>query len=156
MPDTRSRLHSIWTRNSSSFYSFSLLRHWPRRMAPSSVSHRTLLRGAGREECNLFYFWLGKKSVPLTFHKPNKTCHWLTPQNLHCWVKKDLSGGFLNSEFTPLGRSLFPWVAINANEAMIKNSLILKIITYSAAKATAAQQRSLISLAKVVLEWMMK
>lgn len=35
---------------------------------------------------------------------------------------------------------------------MIKNSLILKIITQSAAKATAAQQRSLISLAKVVLD----
>lgn len=35
---------------------------------------------------------------------------------------------------------------------MIKNSLILKIITQSAAKATAAQQRSLLSLAKVVLD----
>jgi len=53
-------------------------------------------------------------------------------------------------EFTPLGRSLLPWLGINVNEPMIGNFSILEITAESAAKATEAQQPSLDSLAKAV------
>lgn len=55
-------------------------------------------------------------------------------------------------EFAPLGRSLLPWLGINVNEPMIGNFSILEITAESAAKATEAQQPSLDSLAKAVLD----
>lgn len=54
---------------------------------------------------------------------------------------------------TLLGRSLFPSLGVNVNEAAIKHfSLVLIIIAKSAAKATAVQQSSLKSLAEVFLD----
>ena len=47
--------------------------------------------------------------------------------------------------------SLVPWLGIN--EALIKSfSLILEIVAQSAAKAIAAQQRSLVTMAKIVFD----
>lgn len=55
-------------------------------------------------------------------------------------------------EFTPLGRSLLPWLGVNVNEPVIRKfPSVLEITAESAAKAAEAQQPSLDSLTKAVL-----
>ena len=61
-------------------------------------------------------------------------------------------GIIYDSGFVSFGRSLLPWLGVSVNEAMIRNlSLTLGNITNTIAKAIAAQQKFLGSLAKVVL-----
>ena len=56
-------------------------------------------------------------------------------------------------DLIPLREPYLPWVGVTAIEAMIRNlSLTLESIMEFAAKATAAQQKSLDSLAEVVLD----
>ena len=57
-----------------------------------------------------------------------------------------------DSSFSSIGRASLPWLKVNVNEAVIRDlSSTLEIIMESTAKATAAQQKPLDSLAKVVL-----
>ena len=52
-----------------------------------------------------------------------------------------------------MGRSLLPYLGVSTNEAMLRNlSSTLGEISESTTKATAAQQKSLDCLAKVVLD----
>ena len=68
-----------------------------------------------------------------------ETPHWSTPLNLHHQIRKDLLGGFYNSEFASSDRSLLPCLGMTTHEAMIGNiSLILKDIAESTVKAIVA------------------
>lgn len=67
-------------------------------------------------------------------------------------VRKNLPGNIHDSEFASFGRSGLPWLGMNTKEAIIRNhSLTLENIAEFTAKAVAVQQKSLDSLAKVVL-----
>ena len=59
-------------------------------------------------------------TVGLTVHNQTEISHWLAPQNLHCWAKRDLPGGIHYSGFTFFGRPLLPWL-VSVNVAMIRN-----------------------------------
>lgn len=85
--DKGSRLHtSTKYKNPFSFFSFPLPWHWPGKVTLTCLSPRPSLRGTN---------WnLERLTVPLTFHKWNKTSHWLIPLDLHCWVREDLPGRF--------------------------------------------------------------
>ena len=111
---------------------------------------------AGTGQGNAF---LGYLTGPLTVHKQTETPHWSTPLNLHHQVRKDLPGGIHGLGFVSSGRSLLPWLSMNTNVntksliQIIKNfSLTLESIVESTSKVIAAQQRSLDSLHKVVLD----
>lgn len=84
--------------------------------------------------------------MPLNFHKQNKVFHCFDSAKF----KGFMPGCFSDSGFTPLGRSLFPGLRINVNEAMINDFSL--ILTKSTAKEIAAQQRSLDSVTKLVLD----
>ena len=61
--------------------------------------------------------------------------------------------GTYDSEFASTGRAFLLWVRISANEHMIRNLFLTAgELDDSRAKAVAAQQQSLNSLAKVVLD----
>ena len=64
--------------------------------------------------------------------------------------RKDFSEGIMIQEFLPLAK---PWVDVRTSENMIRSlSLTSEYIPKTTAKAYAAQQRSLDSLVKVVLD----
>lgn len=60
-------------------------------------------------------------------------------------------GGIPDSKLASLGRALLPWLGVSANEAVTRNLSTLEDIAESAAKVTAAQQKSLDSLNEVVM-----
>lgn len=63
-----------------------------------------------------------------------------------------MPGSLHSSGWASFLRSLFPWPALNINEAMLTNvSLIIGSTAGSTAKAVVAQQTSLNSLANVLL-----
>lgn len=96
---------------------------------------------------------LGYLIVLLTLHRQSETLHWSTPLSLHCWVRKDLPRGIHDSKLTSFGRSLLPWLRVNANENMIRNlSLTLENIIGSAAKTIAIQEKPLDPRTKGVLD----
>lgn len=67
-------------------------------------------------------------------------------------TKQELPGGIHDSEFPSFSRSLLLWLEVSAKEVMILNlSLTPEDITESAAKGIAVQQKSLDSLAKIVV-----
>lgn len=122
-----------------------------------------LFCGNFKERCSWAYEWpnewhltkehhLHYLTVPLTFHNQTETSQWSTPLNLHYWAKQELPRGSHDSRFTSSSRSLFLWLDVWANEALIRNlPLTLEDIAESDVKAIAAQQKSLDSLTKVVL-----
>ena len=67
-------------------------------------------------------------------------------------LKLELSGDIHDSKFASTGRSLLPWLEVNANEAMIRTISTLEDTAEPVAKAITAQQKSLDSLAEVVLD----
>ena len=86
-----------------------------------------------------------------TFHKWGNSSHLLTSLGLHHCVRKELPGGIHVSRLPSFGRAILLWLWVNEN--VIRNlSLTLEDIAHSIAKTTAAQQRSLVSLVKVVLD----
>ena len=91
--------------------------------------------------------------MPLTFYKQPKILHWSTLLDLHCRVRKELSGGINDSGCTFFGNAILPWLKVNVNETTVRNLfLTLEDIVESVAKTIATQQRSLDSLTKVVLD----
>ena len=92
-------------------------------------------------------------TVPLTVHKWTETARWSGPLSLHHRVRKDWPAGFHDSGFPSFGRSLLSWLGVNADKTMVRNlSLTVKQTAESAAKTIAAQQNSLDSPAKAVLD----
>lgn len=64
--------------------------------------------------------------------------------------RKDFSEGIMIQECLPLAK---PWIGVRTSEKMIRSlSLTSEYIAETTAKACAAQQRSLDSLVKVVLD----
>ena len=89
--------------------------------------------------------------MPVDLHQKTETLHWSTSLNLHHWVRKNLPGSFHGSGFASFGRSLLPWLGVNVH--VIRNlSLTLKDAAKSAAKAIAAQWKSLDAPAKLDLD----
>ena len=86
----------------------------------------------------------------------NETPHWVNFPAFHHQIRKDLPGGFHDSGFASFGRSLYSWLGVSTDEAMIRNlSLTLKDFAECAAKLIPAQQKSLDSSAKVVLDFLL-
>ena len=72
--------------------------------------------------------------MPLTI-----TGHWSTPLNLYCQGRKNLLESFYDSGSSSFGKALYPWLEVNANEAMIRNlCLTIENTTESTAKTKAA------------------
>ena len=68
-------------------------------------------------------------------------------------MEKTYQEAFHVSGFASFGRALLSWLGVNVNEAMIRNlSLTLGDNADSIAKTLAAQETSLDSLSKVVLD----
>lgn len=98
-------------------------------------------------------YGLGYLAMSLSVHNQTKASHWATPLKLHYRFKQELPGSLHDAKFASCGRSLLPRLGVSVNDAMIRNlSLTLEDIAESIAEATAAQQKSLDSLAKGVLD----
>ena len=79
--------------------------------------------------------------MAVTFPVLSHRLNWKLPEGIH------------DSKLASTGRSLFSWLGVSGNEAMVKNlSLTLGDIVESVAKAIAVPQKSLDSLTKVVLD----
>ena len=92
-------------------------------------------------------------TVPLFLHTTSETQHWSTPLNVHYQLIRSLPADDNPSGWVSFGPSLLPRLGVSTDEHMTGNlSLTLATIAASTAKAVAAQQKSLSSLAKMVVD----
>lgn len=92
-------------------------------------------------------------TVPLSLHTTSETQHWSNPLNVHYHLIRNLPADDNIFGWVSFGPSLLPWLGVSTDERMTGNlSLTLATIAESTAKATAAQQKSLNSPAKMAVD----
>ena len=87
-----------------------------------------------------------------SIYNKSEASHWSSPLNPHNCLKRELPGHTPDSMSYSLKRALLPLIGVSANEQMIRKLSLTLEVEDSTAKAITAQERSLDSLAKAVLD----